>query len=248
MKKLLTLLAVSTTALLSHYALASATVTAEDLSQHRTVKIDNVASLSALVTHPDLAQGVWWPGAIIATPAATRTAMLDKQLLLNRLESCAANASPEDAHMLRSVKQQLQDIRVTGRQFVSLDPDVVRTKAGADRRLEGEYSLYTYPRPSTVRLMGAVSGAGKLTWQPGAPVSRYLEGHQRLSGGNKSEATVIHPDGHTSVVPVAYWNARHREAEPGSILWVGFDGCSSHDAAGSLSDDIISLLTRRIPD
>lgn len=211
--------------------------------------IDNLPTLSQLVTAPELPQNIWWPGAVIANQAATKQAELDKRTVLERLAACKVDASPKKAAMLQSIIDQLEKIHIVGRLFTPLDPDAVRSLDGADVALDGEYQLYTRTSPpTTLLLMGAINAPGPVTWQPGTSVSHYLEPQERLSGGDLSIATIIYPDGATTTVPVAYWNDLHREATPGSIVWVGFTPCAEDDAGKSLQNDIVSLLTRRIPD
>lgn len=121
-------------------------------------------------------------------------------------------------------------------------------KARGDRSLEGRYDLWVSPAPRTVTLMGAVATPGKLAWRPGASIRDYLQGQLRLAGADRNNVTVIDPDGSTVVAPVAYWNARHIEAEPGAVLWVGFDPRAVPDDFTGLNEQIVALLTRRIPD
>jgi len=49
-------------------------------------------------------------------------------------------------------------------------------------------------------------------------------------------------------VPVAYWNRRHYEPQPGSILFVGFSSWTLPSAYADLNQQIVSVLTHRIPD
>jgi hypothetical protein len=59
---------------------------------------------------------------------------------------------------------------------------------------------------------------------------------------------VIAPSGQTRQVPIAYWNQRHVEVEPGSIIWLGFSSWSLPWGQSDLNDRMISVLTHRIPD
>jgi hypothetical protein len=248
MNKLIKLMFGSTLTLIGACAFASGNVVLDNQNHTQERRLENLSTLSQLVTHPALSQDIWWAGAVIASPAATRQAESDKRTLLARLAACQAEASPKQAVMLQSVIDQLQNIKVAGRLFTPLDPDAVRSLDGADVPLQGEYKLYTRSRPSTLQVLGAISAPGPVMWQPATRVSHYLETQNRLSGADNSTVTIIHPDGRTTVAPVAYWNNLHREAEPGSIVWVGFTPCATGAAGKSLQDDIISLLTRRVPD
>ena len=69
--------------------------------------------------------------------------------------------------------RQLNAIKVAGRQFTSLDPDWIRLHPADNRRLEGSYDLYLQAPSDSVLLLGALSGAGKVSWQPGKSVREY---------------------------------------------------------------------------
>lgn len=248
MNILIKLILGSSLTMLSAGAFATGSVELDNTLHSQVPRIENVATLSELVTNPALSPDIWWSGAVIANPKATAKAEQDKDAVLARLAACRVDASPEQAAMLQSIIEQLNKIHVVGRLFTPLDPDEVRSLNGADVPLQGEYKLYTRSAPTTVLVMGAVNKPGPVLWQPATQVSRYLDNQERLSGGDKNTVTLIHPDGRTTVAPVAYWNNLHREAEPGSVLWVGFTPCEDNAAGKPLQDDIISLLTRRVPD
>ncbi|EHN8899177.1 capsule biosynthesis GfcC family protein [Enterobacter hormaechei] len=213
----------------------------------KTWSAEPADTLSRLVTQPQL-NNVWWQGAVIATPSATRRAQQTQQQVLASLSAWQIRADDERIATIRAVAAQIRSLRIVGRQFVSLDPDAVRTDARGDRSLEGRYDLWLSPAPRTVTLMGAVATPGKLAWRPGASIRDYLQGQLRLAGADRNHVTVIDPDGSTVVAPVAHWNARHIEAEPGAVLWVGFDPRAVPDDFTDLNEQIVALLTRRIPD
>jgi len=249
MNKFTRLILGSTLTMLSACALATGSVVLDNQHPGQEQRFENISTLLQLVTDPALPQDIWWPAAVIAAVPPTNKAELDKRLVLARLAACQADASPTQAAMLQSVISQLQNIKVVDRLFAPLDPDIIRTSlAGGDVPLQGEYKLYTGVRPSTLKIMGAVNKPGPVMWQPATPISDYLDDQERLSGADRSTVTVIHPDGHTTTESVAYWNNLYNEASPGSIVWVGFTPCATDASGKSLQDDIISLLTRRVPD
>jgi Capsule biosynthesis GfcC len=243
MKTILTLLSL-TLSLLSSHVWSQSQVTVHLLDRGETLQIDNIDTLSQLATHPALMNNSGWPGAVIATPAATAQAQRDREQVLQALSAWANQADDVSAATFRHVKQQLQPLRVTGRQFITLDPDEVRTDPAANLRLNGDYVLYSAARPDTITLFGAISRHGAVAWRPGTSVAEYLAGNPRLSGADSDTVMLISPDGRTERAPVAYWNRRHVEAEPGSILWVGFSG----HAFRELNQQIVSLLARRVPE
>jgi hypothetical protein len=210
-------------------------------------EIHQVERLADLVSQPSL-ERAWWPGAVISERQASAVAGQQHQQLLAKLSGFAAQEDGDDAAAINSVRQQLQAIKVTGRQFVDLDPDWVRVRPKANVPLQGEYSLWAGPQPATIMLFGLVSSPGVKPFVPGRSADEYLASVSRLSGADRSYAWVIYPDGKTQKAPTAYWNRRHVELLPGSILFVGFADRFFDSDFNELNQQILTSLTRRIPD
>lgn len=213
-----------------------------------TARVDNAHNLAALLADPALAGRSWWPGTLIAERGATAVVQQHYQQTLAALRAWQVQSDGERATAIGQVIQQLNRFRVAGRQFTSLDPDLVRIQPEANRRLAGRYDVYTLDQPDSVLLAGAIANAGAVSWQPGRDVRDYLVGHSRLSGADRNVVTVIAPSGESRQVPVAYWNHRHAEVEPGSILFVGFSDWSLPRAFADLNSRIVTILTHRIPE
>ena len=200
-----------------------------------------------LVGQPRLANS-WWPGAAIAEENATLAAKRQQQALLGRLAALSGEESGEDAAAINALRQQIQTLKVTGRQWVNLDPDIVRVSERGNPPLQGNYTLWVGGQPTDVTLFGLISHPGKQPFMPGRDVASYLEGQQRLSGADRSYAWEIYHDGRTQKVPVAYWNKRHVEPMPGSIIFVGLDDAFWSSEPEALNVDILHTLTQRIPE
>lgn len=211
-------------------------------------ELSQIVDLAQLVTLPPLQANTDWRRTFIAERGASAVAQQHYQQTLGELRAWRADSSGDRAAAIDEVIRQLSAIRVTGRQFTSLDPDWVRLHPADNRRLEGSYDLWLQTPSDSVLLLGALSGAGKVSWQPGKSVCDYLEGHSLLSGAERNFVTVIAPSGATQQVPVAYCNHRHVEVEPGSIIWLGFSSWSLPGAYEDLNDRLLSVLTHRIPD
>lgn len=211
-----------------------------------SLRIDHAQNLSQLVTNPALQ--TWWPGTVITSRDATVVAQQQQKQLLADLRAWQAGSGESLAATIGSVIHQLSALQITGRLFTSLDPDWVRLRPEANRTLLGSYDLYTVAPPTQVLVLGALSNPGKESWQPGRTVRDYLAAHDRLSGGERSIATVIAPSGATQQVPIAYWNQRHIEVEPGSVIWLGFTSWSLPWGQADLNARMLSVLTHRIPD
>lgn len=200
-----------------------------------------------LVGQPRLANS-WWPGAVISEEKATAEALAQKQALTGRLAALSADASGDNAAALNALRQQIQAIKVTGRQLVNLDPDIVRVSERGNPPLQGNYTLWVGGQPTEVTLFGLISRPGKQPFMPGRDVASYLEGQNRLSGADRSYAWVVYPDGRTQKVPVAYWNQRHVEPMPGSLIFVGLDDSFWSSEPETLNADILHTLMQRIPE
>ncbi|WMY74129.1 capsule biosynthesis GfcC family protein [Buttiauxella selenatireducens] len=222
---------------------AAGTVTVYPGNQQLT----HVERLADLVSQPSLAH-TWWPGAVISERQATAIAEQQHQKLLASLSELSAQENGDAAAAINGLRQQMQAIHVTGRQFVDLDPDWVRVHPRANVPLQGEYSLWAGPQPSTVTVMGLVSTPGVRPFVAGRSADEYLEGVDKLSGADRSYAWVIYPDGKTQKAPVAYWNNRHVELTPGSILFVGFKDRLFNSDFNAMNQQILNSLTHRRPD
>ncbi|MCW1873231.1 capsule biosynthesis GfcC family protein [Erwinia sp. INIA-01] len=251
MKKITTLLA-GIVASLSLQALADSQVTVFYPGQSQTAVVSHVENLAQLVSSPALQGKTWWPGTVIGEKLATAVALRQQQEVVARLQAWRDNLRSDndlaEAAVVENVRQQIASLKVTGRQLVNLDPDWVRTRPQANRRLAGEYSVYTVAKPTSVRLAGAVDGAGTTPWVAGRPVADYLESRAHQSGAERNVALVISPSGEVTEVPVAYWNRRHVELAAGSTIFIGFSSWALPSDLADLNQQIVSVLTHRIPD
>ncbi|MGT8858662.1 capsule biosynthesis GfcC D2 domain-containing protein [Enterobacter sp.] len=216
-----------------------------DNAQPKT--LTNAEHLLDLVGQPRLANS-WWSGAVISERQASVEAEQKQRALLARLTGLAEQEDGDDAAAINSVRQQIQALKVTGRQLINLDPDKVRVAENGNPTLEGEYSLWLPAQPTTVTVMGLISSPGKKPFTPGRDVASYLDEQSLLSGADNSYAWVLYPDGRTQKAPVAYWNKRHIEPMPGSVIFVGFADHFWTKAYDGLNADILHTLMQRIPD
>lgn len=251
MKKTIALFA-GIVASLSLPAMADSQVTVYYPGQTQTAQVSHAQNLAQLVASPALQGKTWWRGTLIAEKQATAVAQQQQQDLLARLtvwrDALRSDDDAAQAAVVDNVRQQIAALKVTGRQFVSLDPDRVRLMPSANRRLVGDYSVYTLNPPTSVLLFGAVDGAGKTPWVAGRSVADYLQPRDHVRGAERSIAQLISPEGQVTDVPVAYWNRRHVEPEAGSIIFVGFSSWTLPGNLADLNQQIVSVLTHRIPD
>ncbi len=116
-------------------------------------------------------------------------------------------------------RRQIQAVKVTGRQFVNLDPDVVRVSERGNPPLQGHYMLWVGPQPTQVTLFGLISqvisrisaySAARIVAMPGwftlmdaAKKRRWLTGINVIS--SRCPAALF-----LSVLPIPFGAARRR--------------------------------------
>lgn len=173
--------------LASPLAWSAGTVQVYTPDSEKPKTLTNAGHLLDLVGQPRLAKS-WWTGAVISERQATIVAEQKHQALLARLSGLAQQEDADDAAAITSLRQQLQAVKVTGRQKVNLDPDEVRVAENGNPSLEGDYTLWLPAQPSTVTVMGLLSSPGKKPFTPGRDVASYLDEQSLLSGADKSYA------------------------------------------------------------
>ena len=229
MNKLQSYFIASVLYVMTPHAFAQGTVTIYLPGEQQTLSVGPVENVVQLVTQPQLRDRLWWPGALLTDSAAKAKALKDYQHVMAQLASWEAEADDDVAATIKSVRQQLLNLNITGRLPVKLDPDFVRVDENSNPPLVGDYTLYTVQ-------------------QAGRSVTDYLQDHPRLAGADKNNVMVITPEGETVVAPVALWNKRHVEPPPGSQLWLGFSAHVLPEKYADLNDQIVSVLTQRVPD
>lgn len=155
-------------------AFASGTVTVFTQGNSEPKTLTDAERLLDLVGQPRLATS-WWPAAVIGEEQATVTARQQQQELLGRLAVLSAEEDGDAAAAINTLRRQIQAVKVTGRQFVNLDPDVVRVSERGNPPLQGHYMLWVGPQPTQVTLFGLISQPGSQPFVPGRDVASYLE-------------------------------------------------------------------------
>ena len=110
---------------------------------------------------------------------------------------------------------------VTGRRVAQLDPVRVELNRGDNPYLSnGDVLLYP-PRPTTVRVVGAVLGECELAYQPLQPAISYLKSCPRDPGADADLLFIIQPDGRVFQQGIALWNeTKSVPPAPGARIYV----------------------------
>ncbi len=142
MNKLQSYFIASVLYVMTPHAFAQGTVTIYLPGEQQTLSVGPVENVVQLVTQPQLRDRLWWPGALLTDSAAKAKALKDYQHVMAQLASWEAEADDDVAATIKSVRQQLLNLNITGRLPVKLDPDFVRVDENSNPRWSGLYALY----------------------------------------------------------------------------------------------------------
>ena len=237
--------------LLSGSVAASSHVVVETNGKSESIRLPNDAHLADLLTHAHIPADTYWSTARIATAASQAQVDAERQALLHELEMLEYQWHNEgetrNAYAVRELRVELAAVKLIGRLPVTLDPDWVRIRSEDNSLLQGEYRLVLPARPTTLIVLGLVNGNLRPLIKPGQVIADYIDG-ECLPAGECAWGYLIQSDGTIEKVGLEYWNRQHREADPGAVLFVGFDNDQLPEPYRDLNSRIAHLLTNRIAD
>ncbi|WP_173677023.1 capsule biosynthesis GfcC D2 domain-containing protein, partial [Escherichia coli] len=115
MNKLQSYFIASVLYVMTPHAFAQGTVTIYLPGEQQTLSVGPVENVVQLVTQPQLRDRLWWPGALLTDSAAKAKALKDYQHVMAQLASWEAEADEDVAATIKSVRQQLLNVNITGR-------------------------------------------------------------------------------------------------------------------------------------
>ena len=115
MNKLQSYFIASVLYVMTPHAFAQGTVTIYLPGEQQTLSVGPVENVVQLVTQPQLRDRLWWPGALLTDSAAKAKALKDYQHVMAQLASWEAEADDDVAATIKSVRQQLLNLNITGR-------------------------------------------------------------------------------------------------------------------------------------
>lgn len=216
------------------------------------VSLLDTQRLEFLLNDPSLPSDIYWPTAIISSPTEEHLAQQTKERLLGDLKSLQVIWMRDHQGGLVQATQQLlrelDQLAITGRINIKLDPDLSRIEPINNPRLAGKYSLYVSSRSSNFYFMGLINSRKSLTHEHGKGLAEYWQGHSLLPGANPGEVYLIQSDGHIQLSPVAVWNEYHIEPMPGATLFAGFDPELLPAKFKNINLRIAEIIANRIPE
>jgi hypothetical protein len=239
------------TLLLCGPASAASHVVLETSNHRESITLPDDARLGDLLTHSNIPADAYWPTARMATTTSQAQVERERQALLHDLEMLEYQWHNEgetrNAYAVRELRVELAAVKLIGRLPATLDPDWVRIRPEDNLRLQGEYRLVLPARPQTLMVLGLVNGNLRPLIKPGRLMADYIDG-ECLPAGECAWGYLIQNDGTIEKVGLEYWNRQHREADPGAVLFVGFDNDQLPENYRNLNSRIAHLLTNRIAD
>lgn len=219
---------------------------------YRNIDLTGSPRLTDLLTNPQLPEQSYWPVAQIATQARYEQMLHSKQVLLSDLKTLQMVWMQQQRGDLVQSSQQLlrelDQVNVSGRLDIEVDPDVSRSKTIFNPKLEGAYLLFLAPRRPLLHMVGLINVRESQSITAGAGLGHYWQGHHLLAGGDPAELFLIIPNGKIRQVPVAIWNEQHIEPMPEAILFAGFNPSVLPSNYRDINQRIAQLLVNRIPE
>ncbi|WP_104400996.1 capsule biosynthesis GfcC D2 domain-containing protein [Vibrio penaeicida] len=125
--------------------------------------------------------------------------------------------SEQSLHLLN----QLKAMHFVGREWVSLDYDLVRLKPELNPLLSGRYDFYVSPRSNQVRILGHVKNPTHTPLLNGRDITAYLNGLELSEFGDLDQTYIIHANGDLIHAKLAYWQPERYYISPGSKIFIG---------------------------
>ena len=163
------------------------------------------------------------------------------------LATVRSNALQDDETELAALAARLIDkvqaMPVTGRRVAQLDPVRVELNRGDNPYLSnGDVLLYP-PRPTTVKVVGAVLGECELAYQSLQPAVDYLKSCPRDPGADADQLFIVQPDGRVFQQGIALWNeTKSVPPAPGARIYVPLRGSAKGDPTPDLNTELAAFI------
>lgn len=201
-------------------------------------------------TQPD-AQGYWLGAAWLHQPLLERQTRLKAGVLfdLDTLRRAALAAGREGrARTAAQLYQQVLALPVTGRQLTVLDPVAVEVGFAPNPSVSDGDRLIYPSRPTTVRVLGAVTTACSLAVQPLRAAADYLRACPPSAQADADYLWLIQPDGRVTRLGVAPWNREDgAPPAPGSTLLVPIRSDDLDPPTPELNQQLAEFLATQLP-
>lgn len=150
---------------------------------------------------------------------------------------------PALAELARRLTAKAQAIPVTGRRVTELDPVKVELNREFNPVLSAGDRLVYPPRPTFVRVEGAVVAECQLPFVPMQAARDYLDACPRDAEADLDELFVVQPNGQVQRQGIALWNRKEAPPPaPGARLYVPVRSAGLGDPTPDLNAEFAALL------
>ncbi|EKO3928987.1 capsule biosynthesis GfcC family protein [Vibrio metschnikovii] len=190
-----------------------------------------------------------WQRAALFTlnaPFAHQAQVL-KQLALQQ-----DNISADQARAWEQLRNQLRRSEFAQREFIPLDPDMIRVVDRHNPLLKGHFALHLplLSDQTSVSVWGAVNEPTRFEWQANFSAKDYAQQAQWINP-RLSTVVVIQPNGDVQSHPVGYWQSQSLPIQPGAIIYVPFTrsllASLSRSELDQTNQQVVELLRHLLP-
>lgn len=163
-----------------------------------------------------------------------------------RLLSIHWQAEPQVAANLMQLRSQLANWRLAQPLFLALDPDLSRTRAEFNPRLDaGMYLLQPKRRPGFITLTG-LGGDQFVEHKAGTLAYQYLTQAYGIDHRGVDDIYWLRAGPTPVKLPVASWNRNLQQLPPGSLLFVPVPAKWLPEPWQDLNQQLLQLLQSRV--
>jgi len=148
--------------------------------------------------------------------------------LVHDLQELQKSSRPGVVQTAAALAQWLEEHQASGRVRQYIAPRLMQVQPQANPVLAQGDTVVVPPRPTTVRVMGAVVADCRLKHEPLRDALDYLRDCVASDAADRNELYVIQPDGNVQKMGIAAWNRSDSQAvAPGGTLYVPLEQSSA---------------------
>ncbi|XAG07690.1 capsule biosynthesis GfcC family protein [Vibrio metschnikovii] len=214
------------------------------------VRLEAMVMKALHVQQPTLStlQVDWQRAALftLTTPFTQQTQVLE------RLTEQQDKVSEVQARAWEQLRNQLRRSEFAQREFIPLDPDVIRVVDRHNPLLKGHFALHLplLSDQTNVSVWGAVNEPTRFEWQANFSAKDYAQQAQWINP-RLSAVMVIQPNGDVQSHPVGYWQSQPLPVQPGAIIYVPFTrsllASLSRSELDQTNQQVVELLRHLLP-
>ncbi|WP_102505138.1 capsule biosynthesis GfcC family protein [Salinivibrio kushneri] len=158
---------------------------------------------------------VYWPAAGLYQQDSEKAKQIaDLQPVRHQIAVNTGTVKKQWQTLYQALNKMAVGERIPG----AIDPDITRITPNTNPVLKGNWHLQLPTRPTHVMVLGSVSQPGRYPWHERLSAKSYLK-QAAPEAWYDSKIWVISPSGERAQHPIAYWNGRHRDILPGSVIY-----------------------------